>query len=187
MRRLDDHSSKRQTAQWVVLIKRGQAPTVIAVPPPHDAHPHSVWLGKGKNPDVCELTGAAYRKMLKGVLVGPGSVQLGTVHVPRRPINLLHDRDPAHTSATFQAFATACNVNAVLLPPRSPDLNPLDYGVFGAAQKKLDAEMERRSMTWDQQCAFLEGAIKQADTDAAIAALPGRIQRCIAAKGGHFE
>jgi hypothetical protein len=42
-------------------------------------------------------------------------------------------------------------------------------------------------MTFDQQCAYLEGCIEQAHTDAAIMALTKRILQCTAAKGGHFE
>jgi hypothetical protein len=63
----------------------------------------------------------------------------------------------------------------------------LDYGVFGPAQKKLDRAMEKRRLSWQEQCAFLEEAIKSSNTDAVIKALPGRIARCIKAKGGHFE
>ena len=74
-----------------------------------------------------------------------------------------------------------------LLPSHSPDLDPLDYGVFGPAQRKLDRAMERRRMSWDEQCSFLEQAIKEANVDAAIEDLPRRIKKCIAAKGWHFE
>lgn len=186
-RLLEERGQRNLVMAWVVLIKLGQAPTVIAVPTPNDQHPHSVWLGKGKDPNSRELTGPIYKKIIKDVTLGPGNLRDGTLRRQRHPIKLVHDREPAHTSAVFQSFATTYNISAVLLPPRSPDLNPLDYGVFGAAQKKLDAEMERRPMSFTQQCAFLEGAIKQADTDAVIAALHQRIKRCIAAGGGHFE
>lgn len=101
--------------------------------------------------------------------------------------NCVHDRDSAHKSKDFSKFADSCNINAVLLPARCPDLNPLDYGVFGPAQKKLDKEMELRKMSWDEQCSFLEAAINDSNVDAAIMALPQRIKRCIAAKGRHFE
>lgn len=59
--------------------------------------------------------------------------------------------------------------------------------MFGPAQKKLDRELERRRMSWEEQCSFLEKCIKETNADAAIKALPSRIKRCIAAKGGHFE
>jgi len=171
----------------VTIIKLGQAPTVVPVKQPQDNYPNSVWLRKNKKAGKAELTGTLYKKIIKDSLVGAGNMREGTVQRRARPLKLLHDRDPAHISKEFQRFAASYGVQAELLPPKSPDLDPLDYGVFGPAQKKLDRELELRQMTWDQQCSFLEGAIKQADTDAAIMALPKRIQLCIAAKGGHFE
>lgn len=170
-----------------MVIKMGQPPVVAPVPLPRDHYPKSVWLTKGKNTERATLTGAAYKRIIKDILLGPGNERDGTLRPPRRPINLLHDRDPAHTSAEFREFAARYNINAVLLPPRSPDLDPLDYGVFGPAQRSLDRELEQRNMTFEQQCAYMEGFIKQANTDAAIAALPSRIARCIAARGWHFE
>jgi hypothetical protein len=178
---------KAVSATWVVIIKHGRPPTLKRLPPPNDPHPRSIWLGKGKNPERPDLTGAQYRVYVKDTLLGKGNLKDGTLRRPRRPVNLLHDRDTAHTSTAFKSFAASYNVNAVLLPARSPDLDPLDYGVFGPAQRKLEAERERRVMTFEEECTFLERAIQGANTDAAIAALPGRIKRCIAAKGGHFE
>ncbi len=175
--------------QWlaVVAIKLGRAPSVFIVPAASDPGKHSIWLRKGKDPKKRDLTGDTYKRFIKLLLFGKGNITDGTLKPARRPINLLHDRDAAHTAKAFTAFATTYNVNAVLLPPRSPDLNPLDYGVFGPVQKKLDKAIEEGRMTWDQQCSFLEDALKAAKVDAAIKQLPRRIARCIEAKGGHFE
>ena len=59
--------------------------------------------------------------------------------------------------------------------------------MFGPAQRKLDRELELRNMSFEEQCQFLTEAIQQANSDAAIMQLPHRIQRCIEAKGWHFE
>lgn len=186
-RTLAGQADQVESATWVVLIKSGRAPVLKRLPPPYDPHPRSIWLGKGKNPNKPDLTATQYRVIVKDTLLGKGNLRDGTLSRPRRTTSLLHDRDPAHTSKAFERFAASYNIKAELLPVRSPDLNPLDYGVFGPAQKKLDAELERRRMTFAEQCTFLERTIQQASTDAAIAALPQRIKRCIAAKGGHFE
>lgn len=175
------------SATWVVMIKTGRSPTLKRLPPPNDPHPHSIWLGKGKNPNHPHLSATQYRTIVKDTLRGKGYPSAANWRRPRRTLNLLHDHDPAHTSSTFKRFAATYNINAELLPVRSPDLNPLDYGVFGPAQKKLEAELGRRRMTFEEQCTFLERTIQRTNTDAAIAALPQRIKRCIAAKGGHFE
>lgn len=184
---LRDRSVQPESATWVVLIKSGQPPTVLPVTAANDKHPNSIWLGKGKDPNRPDLTGEAYGKKVKETLLGKGNVRDGTLVPPATPIRLLHDHDPAHTSKAFKALAARYNIDAMLLPARSPDLNPLDYGVFGAAQRKLEREMERQRMTFDEQRAFMERTLQECDTDAAIAALPRRIAACIAAKGGHFE
>lgn len=183
---LRDRSVQPESATWVVLIKSGQPPTVLPVTAANDKHPNSIWLGKGKDPNRPDLTGEAYGKKVKETLLGKGNVRDGTLVPPATPIRLLHDHDPAHTSKAFKALAARYNIDAMLLPARSPDLNPLDYGVFGAAQRKLERE-ERQRMTFDEQRAFMERTLQECDTDAAIAALPRRIAACIAAKGGHFE
>jgi hypothetical protein len=181
----DDDKGK----QWLACcyIRLGRKPVVCIVPAESDPGKHTTWLKKGVDPNKRDLRAVTYVRFTKSVLIGKGSFADGSAKVPRRTINLLHDRDGAHNSKAAKSFAAHYNVNAVLLPPRSPDLNPLDYGVFGPAQKKLDRAMEERRLSWEEQCAFLETALKDADTDAAIKVLPGRIARCIAAKGGHFE
>lgn len=184
---LQEGGGQAKTWEAVVLIRRGQPPLVTPVPPPRDHYPSSVWLSTGKNTERATLTGAAYKRIIKGMVLGPGNERDGTLRPARHPIKLLHDRDPAHTSKEFSEFAARYNIHAVLLPPRSPDLDPLDYGVFGPAQRALDQEVERRAMTFEQQCAYLQGRIMQVNTDAAITALPSRIARCIAAAGWHFE
>jgi hypothetical protein len=157
------------------------------VPAESDPGKHTTWLKKGVDPNKRDLRAVTYVRFTKSLLIGKGSYANGTAKAAHRTINLLHDRDAAHSSKAVKNFAAHYNVNAVLLPPRSPDLNPLDYGVFGPAQKKLDRAMEERQLSWEEQCTFLEDALKNAASDAAIKALPGRIARCIVAKGGHFE
>jgi hypothetical protein len=185
-RLLEAKEDQAVTATWVVFIQHGRSPVLKRLQA-HDHYPNSIWLGKGKNPDRPDLTGDTYKRIVKDTLLGKGNLRDGTLVPKRRPVNLLHDRDAAHTSTAFKSFAANYNINAVLLPARSPDLDPLDYGVFGPAQRKLDAERELRVMTFEEECTFLERAIQRTNTDAVIAALPGRIKRCIAAKGGHFE
>lgn len=186
-RTLAAQDEEGESATWVVIIKMGRKPVLKRLPPPYDPHPRSIWLGKGKDPKRPHLTATQYRTIVKDTLLGKGNLRDGSMRRPRRQTNLLHDHDSAHTSKAFGSFAANYNINAELLPVRSPDLNPLDYGVFGPAQKKLEAELERRRMTFEEQCTFLERTIRATNTDAAIAALPQRIKRCIKAKGGHFE
>jgi len=171
----------------VVVIKHGRKPAVYPVPKTFNPHPNSKWLCKEGKLNKVDLTGKAYVKIMHKHLIGKGNLRDGTTTRPRRALHLLHDRDTAHTSKAFKSFAASYSVQAELLPPHSPDLDPLDYAVFGPAQRKLDRAMERQRMSWQEQCSFLEEAIKAAKVDAAIEQLPGRIKKCIAAKGWHFE
>lgn len=184
------HASKAEERRsWLaaVIIKYGQPPAVIPVQTPKDKLSYTTWLAKDKKGGQAELTGPVYRRIMRDKLRPGCNLTDPAKRPPKRPLNLLHDRDPAHTSKTFKRFAEQYNVNVVELPSNSPDLDPLDYGVFGPAQRKLDKELELRNMTFDEQCQFLTEAIEEANSDAAIMQLPHRIQRCIEAKGWHFE
>lgn len=184
---MKDKAEDKSNWLAVVVIKHGQQPAVYPVSKKANPHPNSVWLRKEGNLQHVDLTGTAYVKIMHQHLIGKGNLSDGTITRPRRTRYLLHDRDPAHTSKAFKSFAANYNVHVELLPPHSPDLDPLDYGVFGPAQRKLDRAMEWQRMSWDEQCSFLEQAIKAANVNAAIEDLPCRIKKCIAAKGWHFE
>lgn len=178
---------REQSWLGACIIKYGQAPIIVPVQTPQDRLAYTTWLRKDKPGGKAELTGQVYRRIIREQLRPGCNLTDPAKRPPKRPVNLLHDRDPAHTSNTFKQLAEDYNINAVLLPPGSPDLDPLDYGVFGPAQRKLDKELELRSMDFEEQCQFLTEAIMAANTDAAIMQLPHRIQKCIDAEGWHFE
>ena len=178
---------ERQSWLAVTIIQLSRPTVVIPVQTPKDKYSYTTWARKEKEGGRAELTGPMYRRVMKQQLRPNSNLADAAKRPPKRTINLLHDRDPAHTSKTFLRFADDYNINAKLLPPNSPDLDPLDYGVFGPAQKKLDRELELRDMSFEEQCQFLTEAIKQANSDAAIMQLPLRIKRCIETKGWHFE
>src|SRR6476619_3983820 len=74
-------------------------------------------------------------------------------------------------------------------PPNSPDLNPLDYHVWGAMleryksftpKPKTKAELTAvLQQIWDE--------LPQEPINKAITAFRKRLQACVAANGGHFE
>jgi hypothetical protein len=73
------------------------------------------------------------------------------------------------------------------LPARSPDLDPLDYGVFGAVKREWQRRVSKAQLSWSDQCSLLIELLEQADASAAIKALHNRIQKCKSAAGFHFE
>lgn len=109
---------------------------------------------------------------------------------PRRipgGVKLVHDRDPVHIGSVFTTYATSKGITVLTLPAKSPDLDPLDYGVFGTAKRQWERQVWQQRLSWDQQCVLAIQLLSEFDASASIAALPHRMQQCIAAHGWHFE
>ena len=74
-------------------------------------------------------------------------------------------------------------------PPNSPDLNPLDYHVWGAMLEKYKAYMPKPTNKAELKT-VLEAIwedLPQDTLDQAVLAFRKRLQACIHAEGGHFE
>jgi hypothetical protein len=100
---------------------------------------------------------------------------------------LLHDRDPSHKDSCVSSWCQAKGITIELLPERSPDLDPLDYGFFGVAKRKLDLAIQRHQLGWGDRCTELLKILRTQRADAIIGELPLRWKACIKAKGRHFE
>lgn len=99
---------------------------------------------------------------------------------------LVHDRATVHRNKKVNKVMEELNVRVVLAPPRSPDLMPLDYAIFGRARLDLDKN-EVRGETWDGRCARFREILRRSRVAAAIDAYPERLKACIRASGGHIE
>jgi hypothetical protein len=102
------------------------------------------------------------------------------------------DGAPAHTARQTQEWlALKCPemINKDEWPPNSPDLNPLDYHVWGAMlhmyqkytpkptnKTELQAVLEK---IWDD--------LPQQSVEKAIMSFRKRLQMCVKADGGHIE
>lgn len=106
---------------------------------------------------------------------------------PPGGLKLVHDRDSTHTSTVFTSFANSKDITVVTLPAKSPDLDPLDYGVFGNVKREWEKQVWQQHLPWEQQCQLAIRMLRDFDASASIAALPHRMQQCIAAHGWHFE
>ena len=102
------------------------------------------------------------------------------------------DGAPAHTARLTQGFiATNCSdfIGKDEWPPNSPDLNPLDYHVWGAMleryrtfhpkPKNIDELKKVLQLMWDQ--------LPQGSINKAILSFTKRLRACVKASGGHFE
>lgn len=107
----------------------------------------------------------------------------------RAPLILWHDHDTAHLAMETQHWLQRRGVAQVVGPVRSPDLSPLDYGVFGTAKNKLRRHMSDSgaAMPWAGQAAWLLKELHSTDTKPIIEALPDRLAACVSAGGGHIE
>lgn len=102
------------------------------------------------------------------------------------------DGAPAHTARVTQEWLQANCPDFITKdqwPPNSPDLNPLDYHVWGAMletfrklhvkPKTLDELKDVLQQIWDN--------LPQSSINKAVTDFPKRLRACAGAGGGHFE
>lgn len=138
----------------------------------------------GSNDNIA-WSGQRYSECVQQALLrGAGSSAAGR---RSEELKLVHDRDSTHTSVAFTRFARSNNIQLLQLPPKSPDLDPLDYGVFGAVKRAWEKQVWADRLGWDAQCQLLIRLLEGYNPSAAIMSLPSRIEQCIEAQGWHFE
>lgn len=168
----------------------------------------SVWVKIGQATKVVDLRYSGLGTPGSPLVLGSGSGDFGwnvrrysdlvAYHLlgerpdqrPRRPpggLKLVHDRDPAHTSKLFKDYASSNDITVLTLPAKAPDLDPLDYGVFGLVKREWERQCWQQRLPWEQQLQLAVRMLQEFDANACIAALLHRIQQCIAAEGWHFE
>ena len=100
------------------------------------------------------------------------------------------DRAPAHRAretVELLKVETPDFIPSNLWPPNGPDLNPVDYKIWGILQelvyktssKDVDELRHRIAEEWDK--------LDQRIIDKAVGEWRKRLQACVAAGGGHFE
>ena len=174
-------------------MRLGYPNLVVHLPTPEEKYTRakkkqgSVWVNL-KPSTVSPLVTESYcRLVLTELAQRGGKMGHGRRRSPRNPVRLVHDKDSVHTSKETAAFAGSHNIVLTELPARSPDLDPLDYGVFGGLKQKWRRAVRKQQLDWDAACALFIHMLIEADATHAIQSLPSRIQKCIVAKGAHFE
>lgn len=132
-----------------------------------------------------KLNSEAYIEVLKNV-VKPWMDEVAG----GRPYVFQQDSAPCHASKKTQAWLFE-NVyhhwSPDLWPPNSPDLNPLDYFVWGVLERKINStyhpDLNSLKASILEQFALLD---KQ-DVARACRAFRTRLENVVAAKGGYFE
>lgn len=191
-RRFDD-DQERRSIMLAVCVRLGQPNMVVQLPTPEEKYDRSkkkkgsVWYNP-KPATSSPLTSSSYCRLVLTPLAKAGDkMGTGKRRSPRHPVKLVHDRDSVHTSRETAKFAEAHGIKLVQLPARAADLDPLDYGVFGAVKREWRRRVHMERLDWEAQCSLLIQLLVNADVSAAIKAFPSRIQKCLEAEGGHFE
>ena len=102
------------------------------------------------------------------------------------------DGAPAHTARLAQEWIHQHCPDFIKKdewPPNSPDLNPLDYHVWGAMLEKYQAYTPKPTNKAELKTVLVEiwDNLPQESIDKAVLALRRRLQACIKENGEHFE
>lgn len=102
------------------------------------------------------------------------------------------DGAPAHASRQAQEWIQQRNPEFIKKdewPPNSPDLNPLDYHVWGAMLEKYQKHTPkpRNSAELKDVLQSIWDSLPQGPINKAVLNFRKRLQACIAAEGSHFE
>ena len=98
---------------------------------------------------------------------------------------LVHDKSQVHMSKPVKKGLEDLALRVVVGPPRSPDLMPLDYGIFGFTKTQLERNLTMHANLGDRVQKFKE-LLRTASPVATIEEFPLRLQACINAKGSHL-
>jgi hypothetical protein len=131
-----------------------------------------------------KLTGAEYVDFVEEALT---FFKQESQNFARNKSNLIvvHDHSPIHTCKLVAQKLEEKGIRCILSPTRSPDLDPLDYGIFGVKEKLNRADVRRAK--WEDRVEQCMQAIQEVAIRDTILQLPLRLNACIHAKGGHFQ
>ena len=99
---------------------------------------------------------------------------------------LVHDRDPAHHDTRVKEYLEKRRIENCMLPARSPDLDPLDYCVFGHCKRSVGRWDTTSLQGFNDKCRALIKHLQSLDAEVQTAGFKARLQRVIDAKGGHI-
>lgn len=180
-------ATERHSMKLAVFVKAGCSPIVVVASQHSSSQEQRMAGSSSRAASSANIgwSGERYSECVRQALLGGnGGSATGTRSAK---LQLVHDLDSAHTSTAFKQFASTNSIEVVQLPAKAPDLDPLDYGVFGPAKRAWEKQVWADRLGWDAQCQLLIQLLETCNPTAAIKALPSRIEQCIQAKGWHFE
>jgi len=181
------HTGQRHSVKLAVFIQIGHKPIVLKAAQHSSSQKNQA---ANSNRTVASSTkidwcGERYCEVVRQALLSGGGA--GAAGQRSATMQLVHDKDSCHTCGKFKTFARDNSIAVVELPAKAADLDPLDYGVFGPVKRAWEKVVWAQKLSWKPQVDLLIDLLEKHNCDAAIAAMPDRIQKCIDAEGWHFE
>jgi len=133
--------------------------------------------------DASAMTGEEYMDAVKAAWK-----QFMKCHAFRRMAGsamLVHDKAKQHTCEAVRQWLQQQGVTTVVQPARSPDMMPLDYGVFGTARAQLGRALPM-SAPWEDRVATFKALLSGFKPAATIGEFPLRMKACIDSSGQQF-
>lgn len=179
--------SSRRTLRVSAFIRLGYKPKVIVLTGSKfkDCPPIPTYQ-TASGGTHSRMGSAEYVAALTRVLRSTGPAAQRSTRSSRGTV-LWHDHDPSHKANDTKQWLEEQHIQCVQTPVRSPDLSPLDYGVFGVAKRRWRRAVQREGLGWDDACKSFIRELESMDTDNIIKQLPLRLEACLEAKGGHIE
>jgi len=103
---------------------------------------------------------------------------------------LVHDRFRVHMSKMTKKECQKLSLRVQPLPPRSPDLQPLDYAVFGNAKRRLERLVRSghaEPKDWAARVKAFAKLVRETVIEPAIKQFRKRLRACVDAGGKHIE
>ena len=100
------------------------------------------------------------------------------------------DSAPAHKAKISQDWCSdnlADFITSTQWPPSSPDLNPLDYSIWGVLEARVNATRHKSVESLKAKLTKEWESLSMDYVRAAIEGWPGRLRATVKAKGGRFE
>lgn len=100
------------------------------------------------------------------------------------------DSAPCHTAKRNAEFLRSENINFWTKedwPPNSPDLNPLDYGIWGMLQQEVYRVPPKSLQDLERKIRKAWEKMDQSKVNQCIDIFKSGLRQCEDAKGGHFE
>lgn len=99
---------------------------------------------------------------------------------------LVHDKSNVHMSKPVMQALKDMQLRVEVQPPRSPDLMPLDYGIFGFTKNQLERALSKHTK-WSDRVQKFKQLLTSASAVATIEEFPLRLQACIDSNGEHLQ